>query len=80
MQVKMTDLRVGDVVKILGFIPVNLTYQKKLLAMGLVPDSIFKVIRVAPLGDPIEIRVHHFSLCVRRQEGMVLQLERVVAA
>lgn len=75
----LADLRVGDRVKILGFNPAHSmgTYQQRLLAMGLVPETEFVVIRIAPLGDPIEIRVHNFSLCVRKREGAILRLERL---
>ncbi len=75
----LSDLKVGDRVKILGFNPASsqTAYLQRLLAMGLVPDTEFTVIRVAPLGDPVEIRVHNFSLCIRKQEAAILQLERV---
>jgi len=75
--VKLADLKVGDKAKILGFNPGSISYQQKLLAMGLVPDAEFIVVRIAPLGDPIELRIHNFSLCVRRKEGEILQLERM---
>lgn len=75
----LSDLKVGDRVKILGFNPAlsQGAYSQRLLAMGLVPETEFTVIRVAPLGDPVEIRVHNFSLCIRKHEAAILQLERV---
>lgn len=76
-KIKLIDLKAGDRAKILGFNPGNTGYQLRLLAMGLIPNSEFTVIRVAPLGDPVELRLHHSSLCVRRQEGSILKLERI---
>jgi len=73
----IADLKVGDKVKILGFNSGYSAYQQKLLALGLVPNTEFSVTRVAPLGDPVEIRVRNFSLCLRKREGSILQLERV---
>lgn len=77
--VLLTDLHVGERVRILGFNSASnqVEYQQRLLAMGLVPETEFVVVRVAPLGDPIEIRLHNFSLCIRKREGAILQLERV---
>lgn len=72
------DLQVGERAKILGFNSVNKLYLQKLLSMGLIPNTEFTVIRVAPLGDPVELRVHHFSVCIRKQEAEVLQLERII--
>jgi Fe2+ transport system protein FeoA len=77
MPLNLSDLRMGDKAKVRGFYPCNPHYLQQLLAMGLVPDTEFTVIRVAPLGDPVEIKLNTISLCVRKREGAVLQLERV---
>jgi Fe2+ transport system protein FeoA len=77
LSVNLVDLRAGDKVKILGFNPGNIGYQQKLLSMGLVPNAEFTVIRVAPLGDPVQLRIQHSFLCVRKKEAAILKLERI---
>ncbi len=77
MHIHLADLHVGDTARVLGFNPGNPAYIERLLAMGLVPDTEFMVRRVAPLGDPIEIKFHNFSLCIRKKEGEVLRLEPI---
>jgi ferrous iron transport protein A len=77
VQTTILELKAGDKAKVLGFKPGCPAYQQRLLALGLVPDIEFSVTRVAPFGDPIEIRVHNASLCLRKQEGSILQLERL---
>lgn len=52
-------------------------YKSKLLSMGLTPGTEFTVIRVAPLGDPIEINVRGFNLSLRKQEADALIVERL---
>lgn len=42
--------------------------RKKLLSFGLTPGTTFDIIRYAPLGDPIEIKVRGFSLSLRKNE------------
>lgn len=79
MRVKLTDLKIGESAKILGFNSVDKSYLQKLLSMGLIPNTEFTLIRIAPLGDPIELRIHHSSVCIRKKEGDVLLLERVSA-
>jgi len=37
--------------------------------MGLLPGTRVRVVRVAPLGDPIELRVRNYSLSLRRVEA-----------
>jgi ferrous iron transport protein A len=45
--------------------------------MGLTPGTEFTVIRVAPLGDPVEIRVRGFHLSLRKQEADTLIVEEI---
>ena len=45
---------------------------KRLMMMGLIPGTSFTVVRVAPLGDPIEIKVRGFNLSLRREEALGL--------
>ena len=52
-------------------------YKKKLLAMGLTPGTEFTVTRVAPLGDPVEIRVRGFKLSLRKDEAAALIVEEL---
>ena len=42
---------------------------QRLMMMGLIPGTPFTVVRVAPLGDPIEIKVRGFNLSLRREEA-----------
>jgi Fe2+ transport system protein FeoA len=43
--------------------------SRRLMEMGLLPGTRVRVVRVAPLGDPIELRVRNYSLSVRRAEA-----------
>jgi ferrous iron transport protein A len=45
---------------------------QRLMMMGLIPGTSFTVVRVAPLGDPIEIKVRGFNLSLRREEALGL--------
>ncbi|MBL8088389.1 MAG: FeoA domain-containing protein [Chthonomonas sp.] len=40
----------------------------RLQEMGLVKGTVFQVIKVAPLGDPLEISFRNQRLCVRKGE------------
>ena len=43
--------------------------RRRLLELGLTPGADVTLVRVAPLRDPIEIRVRGYQLCVRRAEA-----------
>lgn len=49
--------------------------RRRLLEMGVLPGTPFKVERVAPLGDPIEIRVRGYALSLRRNEAAHILVE-----
>lgn len=71
------NLKVGDKIKIIGYIEGDSVYRKKLLSMGLLPGTELVLKRIAPLGDPIEIEIRGFSLILRKKEARALKLERV---
>lgn len=52
-------------------------YRYKLLSMGMMPGTTFEVKRIAPLGDPIELRVNDFALSLRLKELRAFELEVV---
>lgn len=48
---------------------------RRLLEVGLVPGTRVTMTRVAPLGDPIELRVRNFALSIRRSEAQGIEIE-----
>jgi Fe2+ transport system protein FeoA len=73
---RLSELRVGDVAAVIGFAAGNRGYRARLMAMGLTLGTRFRLKRVAPLGDPVEIEVRGFSLSLRRAEAEVVQVQR----
>ena len=47
---------------------------KRLMEMGIVPGVSIRVIKSAPFGDPIEIRVKGYNLAMRRNEAEVIEI------
>ena len=41
----------------------------RLLDMGLIPKTRVRVEKVAPLGDPLELRVRGYSLSLRKEDA-----------
>jgi len=70
----LNDLKRGEkgrIVKIGG----GGSIRRRLLDMGGVSGSEVKMERVAPLGDPIEIKVKGYNLSLRKQEAASIQVE-----
>ncbi len=47
------------------------------MEMGVLPGTRVSVVRIAPLGDPIEIEVRSYSLSIRRREAAGIVLREV---
>ena len=49
--------------------------RRRLLDMGLIPKTTVRVEKVAPLGDPIELRVRGYSLSLRKEDARSIEVE-----
>lgn len=49
--------------------------RRRLLDMGVVPGAEIEVVRIAPLGDPVEYKVKGYRLSLRRAEAAQVLVE-----
>jgi len=49
--------------------------KRRLMDMGVLVGERVEVVKVAPLGDPIEIRVKSYSLSLRKREAEQIGVE-----
>ena len=47
----------------------------RLLDMGLIPKTRVHVGKIAPLGDPIELRVRGYALSLRKEDARNIEVE-----
>ena len=47
----------------------------RLLDMGLIPKTRVRVEKIAPLGDPMELRVRGYALSLRKEDARDIQVE-----
>ena len=47
---------------------------RRLMEMGVVPGVAVEVVKMAPFGDPIQIRVRGYSLAMRRNEADAIEV------
>lgn len=52
---------------------------RRLMELGLVPGTRVTVTRVAPLGDPLELRVRNYALSIRRTEALTIEVDEMGA-
>lgn len=50
--------------------------KKRLMDMGVTPGAEIKVIKVAPLGDPVEVNLRGYELSLRKEEAAQIVVNR----
>jgi len=70
---RLTELKPGQKAIISQFASSEISL--KLLEMGCIPGEIVVIEQVAPLGDPISIRIAGYSLSLRLNEADHIILE-----
>jgi ferrous iron transport protein A len=68
MELRLNDLEPGQkgvVVSIKG----SGATRRRIMDMGIVRGSEIKVIRRAPLGDPVEFEIRDYNLTLRKREA-----------
>lgn len=73
----LSELKIGETATITGYQACDKHYRHKLLSMGLTPGQTIELIRIAPLGDPVQVKLRGYVLSLRKAEASVLKLEAV---
>jgi Fe2+ transport system protein FeoA len=69
------DLLPGEkaaIIKISG----KMLLRRRLLDMGVLPGSTIEMIRHAPLGDPMDIKIKGYHLSLRASEACHISIKR----
>jgi len=64
----LTNLPVGEDARVIS-IKGQDTVTRRLMEMGVIPGVSVHMVKAAPFGDPIEIRVRGYSLAMRKNEA-----------
>lgn len=75
----ITDMKVGEKAEITGYHVTKAGYRAKLLALGLTRGATIQLVGIAPMGDPMRLKVRGFELSLRKSEAAFLQLKAVEA-
>ena len=72
---KLSQIKAGNTVMIHSFEKDDIFI--KLMEMGCIPGEKIKVEQIAPLGDPISIRVAGYNLSLRINEAEMILVEEL---
>ncbi len=71
----LSEAKIGSVVRINSIEESVLT--PRLMTMGLIPGTRVEVLRSAPLGDPIAIRLRAYNLAIRKDDAARIEVSPV---
>ena len=66
---RLNSFHPGDFVVIDQIATTDPKLRMRLLEMGLLKGTSLEIIRYAPLGDPIEIKLRGYRLSIRKEEA-----------
>jgi len=72
----LAQMKPGDTGKITSIGAVG-PLKRRLMDMGVLVGEEVRVLKTAPLGDPIEVRIKSYNLSLRKKEaeGIVVEVE-----
>lgn len=69
----LSEIKPGQVAFVLR-VAGQSSFRRRLMELGLVPGTRVELLRVAPLGDPVELLVRGASLSIRKAEAGVIEV------
>ena len=71
----LSDLKVGQKAKVLKLNETNKEIRRHLLDMGVTRDTEITVKKIAPMGDPIDISLRDYELCICKNDLSKIEVE-----
>jgi Fe2+ transport system protein FeoA len=72
----LSEIPIGQVVQV-ARIGGSGSFRRRLMELGLVPGTRVELLRVAPLGDPVELLVRGASLSIRKLEASAIEVQKL---
>lgn len=72
---KLATLADGNIAKIIDMSALPADTRKKLMVMGMLPETLIEVVRRAPMGDPLQIMVRGVAVAIRKQLAEKIEIE-----
>ena len=71
----LSDLKIGQRAKVLGLHLDKPEVRRHLLDMGITKGTEILIKKIAPIGDPVDIELRGYELCIRKEEMKNIDVE-----
>lgn len=72
---KLSELKIGQAGQVISLEEKNRVIRRHMLDMGITKGVKITVRKVAPLGDPIDISLRDYELCIRKEDLAQISVE-----
>ncbi len=72
---KLSKLKVGQEAKVIKLNIKEKETRRHLLDMGLTRGVVVKIKKIAPMGDPIDIELRGYELCIGKSDLSKIEVE-----
>ena len=73
---KLNELKIGQCARITS-VGGEGALRQHFLDMGVIPGVSVTVVKLAPMGDPMELRIHGYELTLRLAEAAEIEIEPI---
>lgn len=73
----LSDLEVGQKGKVIRLKIVDKKIRRHLLDMGITRGTVVEIKKIVPMGDPIDIKLRDYELCIRKADLKQIEVERI---
>ena len=77
-KINLSDLKAGDSAKIIS-VGGEGALRQHFLDMGLIKGTTLSLIKLAPMGDPLELQLHGYDLTLRLDDAKKIEVEPIVS-
>lgn len=71
----LSDLIIGQKAKVMALHNENKALRRRLLDMGITKDVVISIKKIAPMGDPVDIELRGYELCLRLSDMQNIDVE-----
>ena len=71
----LSDLEIGQKARIIKLHETDKVIRRHLLDMGITRGVEVEIKKIAPMGDPIDIKLRDYELCIRKADLKQIEVE-----
>jgi len=73
----LAELKVGEIARVVKLNIQDKRIKRHLLDMGITRGVEIKIKKIAPMGDPIDVELRGYELCIRKADLEQIEVEVV---